>query len=309
MNEAKSATNDVEKQGEIQAAIDKLQQNKPSAGSDVLASLIPESFTVSDIDNLDQYVKNVENDQKNISKLVTTLVGTTSSVTSGLKDAQETLVGKDGNGGLKNDLNEAKKTLAGMNQLLNQYTDPSTPMVKNAKNFKELVTGLQAAAKKLSAGSEGILGGVQQVNAGLTQLQKKSEAGITQVAEGSKTLSSNSATLNGGASALSQATGTLAGQSGTFNEMADGLDTLGKAFETLNSGAKQLYEGNEQFKSEGLDQLKEKVDLGVEELETLQSVMDEIKAMNKEYASYSGAPEGATVTSRYVFRTKEESSK
>lgn len=309
LNEAKSATSDVEKQGEIQAAIDKLQQNKPSAGSDVLASLIPESFTVSDIDNLNQYVEKVEKDQNNISELVTTLVGTTSKVTLGLKDAQKTLVGENGNGGLNNDLIEAKKKLADMNQLLSQYTNPSTPTVKNAKNFKELVTGLQAAAKELSAGSEGILGGVQQVNAGLTQLQKKSQVGITQVAEGSKTLSSNSATLNGGASALSQATGTLAGQSGTFNEMADGLDTLGKAFETLNSGAKQLYEGNEQFKSEGLDQLKEKVDLGVGELETLQSVMDEIKAMNKEYASYSGAPEGATVTSRYVFRTKEESSK
>ena len=309
LNEAKLATDNVEKQGEIQAAIDKLQQNKPSAGSDVLASLIPESFTVSDIDNLDKYVENVENDQKNISELVTKLVGTTSSVTSGLKDAQETLVGKDGKGGLKKDLIVAQGTLGEMNKLLNQYTDPSTPTVKNAKNFKELVTGLQAAAKELSAGSEGILGGVQQVNAGLTQLQKKSQAGITQVAKGSKTLSSNSATLNGGASALSQATGTLAGQSGTFNEMADGLDTIGKAFETLNSGAKQLYEGNEQFKSEGLDQLKEKVDLGVGELETLQSVIDEIKAMNKEYASYSGAPEGATVTSRYVFRTKEESSK
>lgn len=291
LNEAKSATDDVKKQGEIQDAIDKLQQNKPSAGSDVLASLIPESFTVSDIDNLNQYVEKVEKDQNNISELVTTLVG------------------ENGNGGLKNDLIVAQGTLGEMNKLLNQYTDPSTPTVKNAKNFKELVTGLQAAAKKLSAGSEGILGGVQQVNAGLTQLQKKSEAGITQVAQGSKTLSSNSATLNGGASALSDATGTLAGQSGTFNEMADGLDTLGKAFETLNSGAKQLYEGNEQFKSEGLDQLKEKVDLGVGELETLQSVMDEIKAMNKEYASYSGAPEGATVTSRYVFRTKEESSK
>lgn len=309
LNEAKSATSDVEKQGEIQAAIDKLQQNKPSAGSDVLASLIPESFTVSDIDNLNQYVEKVEKDQNNISELVTTLVGTTSKVTLGLKDAQKTLVGENGNGGLNNDLIEAKKKLADMNQLLSQYTNPSTPTVKNAKNFKELVTGLQAAAKELSAGSEGILGGVQQVNAGLTQLQKKSEEGITQVAKGSKTLSSNSATLNGGASALSDATGTLAGQSGTFNEMADGLDTLGKAFETLNDGAKQLYEGNEQFKSEGLDQLKEKVDLGVGELETLQSVMDEIKAMNKEYASYSGAPEGATVTSRYVFRTKEESSK
>lgn len=303
LNEAKSATNDVEKQGEIQAAIDKLQ-NKPSAGSDVLASLIPESFTVSDIDNLNAYVENVENDQKNISKLVTTLVGTTSSVTSGLKDAQEKLVGKDGKGGLKKDLIVAQGTLGEMNSMLNTYTADGSTM-----NFKKLVTNLQAATKRLSAGSEGILGGVQQVNAGLTQLQKKSEAGITQVAQGSKTLSSNSATLNGGASTLSQATGTLAGQSGTFNEMADGLDTLGKAFETLNSGAKQLYEGNEQFKSEGLDQLKEKVDLGVGELETLQSVMDEIKAMNKEYASYSGAPEGATVTSRYVFRTKEESSK
>ena len=226
-----------------------------------------------------------------------------------LGKANAILVGEDGEGGLKKDLSDAQDTLSKMDALLSQYTDPSTPDKTNPQNFKELVTKLQGAVGQLSNGSEAILGGVQQVNAGLTQLQKKSQAGITQVAEGSKTLSSNSATLNGGASALSQATGTLAGQSGTFNEMADGLDTLGKAFETLNSGAKQLYEGNEQFKSEGLDQLKEKVDLGVGELETLQSVMDEIKAMNKEYASYSGAPEGATVTSRYVFRTKEESSK
>lgn len=226
-----------------------------------------------------------------------------------LGKANAVLVGEDGKGGLKKDLSDAQGTLSKMDALLSQYTDPSTPDKTNPQNFKELVTKLQGAVGQLSNGSEAILGGVQQVNAGLTQLQKKSQAGITQVAEGSKTLSSNSATLNGGASALSQATGTLAGQSGTFNEMADGLDTLGKAFETLNSGAKQLYEGNEQFKSEGLDQLKEKVDLGVGELETLQSVMDEIKAMNKEYASYSGAPEGATVTSRYVFRTKEESSK
>lgn len=248
-------------------------------------------------------------DANNITETLKGLDDKLTAMNTKLSAAQKVLVGEDGNGGLKKDLIVAQGTLGEMNKLLNQYTDPSTPTVKNVKNFKELVTGLQVAAKKLSAGSEGILGGVQQVNAGLTQLQKKSEAGITQVAKGSKTLSSNSATLNGGASALSQATGTLAGQSGTFNEMADGLDTLGKAFETLNSGAKQLYEGNEQFKSEGLDQLKEKVDLGVEELETLQSVMDEIKAMNKEYASYSGAPEGATVTSRYVFRTKEESSK
>lgn len=245
-------------------------------------------------------------DVKALNDKIHEIEGTLSDMNGQLNHAKILIMGEklDGTAGLAGDVQNAINTLGQMNSMLDTYTADDSTM-----NFKKLVTDLQAAAKKLSAGSEGILGGVQQVNAGLTQLQKKSQAGITQVAEGSKTLSSNSATLNGGASALSDATGTLAGQSGTFNEMADGLDTLGKAFETLNSGAKQLYEGNEQFKSEGLDQLKEKVDLGVGELETLQDVMNEIKAMNKEYASYSGAPEGATVTSRYVFRTKEESSK
>lgn len=248
------------------------------------------------------FVQHIEELNGEIAKIE----GTLTEMNKQLNGAKTLILGEklDGTAGLSGDVQNAINTLGEMNSMLNTYTADGSTM-----NFKKLVTDLQAATKRLSAGSEGILGGVQQVNAGLTQLQKKSEAGITQVAQGSKTLSSNSATLNGGASALSDATGTLAGQSGTFNEMADGLDTLGKAFETLNSGAKQLYEGNEQFESEGLDQLKEKVDLGVGELETLQSVMDEIKAMNKEYASYSGAPEGATVTSRYVFRTKEESSK
>lgn len=257
------------------------------------------SFDEVSTNDLAQHINELNGEMAKIEEIL-------NGMNTQLNGAKKLILGEnlDGTAGLSGDVQMAINTLGQMNSMLNTYTSENSTM-----NFKELVTELQAATKKLSAGSEGILGGVQQVNAGLTQLQKKSQAGITQVAEGSKTLSSNSATLNGGASALSEATGTLAGQSGTFNEMADGLDTLGKAFETLNSGAKQLYEGNEQFKSEGLDQLKEKVDLGVGELETLQSVMDEIKAMNKEYASYSGAPEGATVTSRYVFRTKEESSK
>lgn len=176
-------------------------------------------------------------------------------------------------------------------------------------SLKTMGKDINDAIDQLEAGTSKLRDGAKLVASSVDSLQVQSKAGIDKIKAGTTQLTSNNATLNGGASALSEATGTLAGQSGTFNEMADGLDTLGKAFETLNDGAKQLYEGNEQFKSEGLDQLKEKVDLGVGELETLQSVMDEIKAMNKEYASYSGAPEGATVTSRYVFRTKEESSK
>ena len=223
------------------------------------------------------------------------------------------------------DLNDSAETVS---ETVSKSKDAINQLQKDVNSSKEYIGKLQDATKHLDfeslssaktdinkymdgliEGSNQLTVGAKTLNGTLETLTKASKDGIDKTKAGTTQLTSNNATLNGGASALSQATGTLAGQSGTFNEMADGLDTLGKAFETLNDGAKQLYEGNEQFKSEGLDQLKEKVDLGVGELETLQSVMNEIKAMNKEYASYSGAPEGATVTSRYVFRTKEESSK
>lgn len=221
------------------------------------------------------------------------LVGA-NSLTGTLESAGENI------GKLQSDVSDSLKMISGLKSTLKK-TDLSS-----LKTMRETING---AIDDLQKGTSNLRDGAKLVASSVDSLQVQSKAGIDKIKAGTTQLTSNNATLNGGASALSQATGTLAGQSGTFNEMADGLDTLGKAFETLNTGAKQLYEGNEQFKSEGLDQLKEKVDLGVGELETLQDVMNEIKAMNKEYASYSGAPEGATVTSRYVFRTKEESSK
>lgn len=221
------------------------------------------------------------------------LVGA-NSLTGTLESAEENI------GILQSDVSDSLKMISGLKDVL------KTTDLSSLKSMGETING---AIDELQKGTSDLRDGAKLVASSVDSLQVQSKAGIDKIKAGTTQLTSNNATLNGGASALSQATGTLAGQSGTFNEMADGLDTLGEAFETLNDGAKQLYEGNEQFKSEGLDQLKEKVDLGVGELETLQSVMNEIKAMNKEYASYSGAPEGATVTSRYVFRTKEESSK
>lgn len=227
-----------------------------------------------------------------------TLLG---GVLDGANSLTGTLESAGGNiGKLQKDVSDSLDNISKLKSTLKK-TDLSS-----LKTMGETING---AIDDLQKGTSDLRDGAKLVASSVDSLQVQSKAGIDKIKAGTTQLTSNNATLNGGASALSQATGTLAGQSGTFNEMADGLDTLGKAFETLNTGAKQLCEGNEQFKSEGLDQLKEKVDLGVGELETLQSVMNEIKAMNKEYASYSGAPEGATVTSRYVFRTKEESSK
>lgn len=244
------------------------------------------------LDDLTEFNKQL----KAMPELLETLKGTIKTVNGYIASANES-VGK-----LEGYLNKASAGLASMDTLLGDSKD-------DMEKMQAMIPELQRKIDQLDQLANGVDDGVQSVNENIGKLSSQSQAAVDTLKAGTTQLTSNNATLNGGASALSDATGTLAGQSGTFNEMADGLDTLGKAFETLNNGAKQLYEGNEQFKSEGLDQLKEKVDLGVGELETLQSVMNEIKAMNKEYASYSGAPEGATVTSRYVFRTKEESSK
>ena len=200
-------------------------------------------------------------------------------------------------------LGKTQSTLNDMSEQLNE-----TP-VMDGESIAEMMTAMKGGITGLKEGVDGANQYINTIDSSLLTMSNKSGQGANDIKTYSSKLNEGQTGLVDGSASLSKATGTLAGQSGTFNEMADGLDTLGKAFETLNDGAKQLYEGNEQFKSEGLDQLKEKVDLGVGELETLQSVMNEIKAMNKEYASYSGAPEGATVTSRYVFRTKEESSK
>lgn len=283
---AKQALNDADKTDEansIQTQIDALEAEKANVDA------------ISTIEGLSE-LQTLTEEFKTLNDTLVTVQSTVSEMS--------TLVSKsitDLNG-LATDVQAALTTIDTLSQILSGSTEKVEGMQTMLNSLKPGVTELYNGALKINAGA---------INLGnkLGELQTASQSGVDKIKAGTTQLTSNNATLNGGASALSDATGTLAGQSGTFNEMADGLDTLGKAFETLNSGAKQLYEGNEQFKSEGLDQLKEKVDLGVGELETLQSVMDEIKAMNKEYASYSGAPEGATVNSRYVFRTKEESSK
>lgn len=288
----KAARDTLEASGTEEKPVDTSDLDNKIASLETAYNNIGNVVDMQKLDDLTEFNKQLEN----MPALLGTLKGTIKTV-NGYKESADESVGK-----LEGYLNTASEKLASMKTLLD---DSKGDMEK----MQAMIPELQGKIDKLDQLANGVDAGVQSVNENIGKLSSQSQAAVDTLKAGTTQLTSNNATLNGGASALSDATGTLAGQSGTFNEMADGLDTLGKAFETLNSGAKQLYEGNEQFKSEGLDQLKEKVDLGVGELETLQSVMNEIKAMNKEYASYSGAPEGATVTSRYVFRTKEESSK
>lgn len=209
-------------------------------------------------------------------------------------------------------LGEAKESIKVLNGVMKQLNENGI----TSEEFETKVNTLKAGVEKLAKNSPALANGVatlanklNSLGEGLNGLDSGMSQAYTGITQATSQLSDNSDSLRNGAKALNNGTAQLSASKSKMSELTNGLTKLSDAVDQLNDGAQQLYEGNEQFKSEGLDQLKEKVDLGVGELETLQSVMNEIKAMNKEYASYSGAPEGATVTSRYVFRTKEESSK
>ena len=209
-------------------------------------------------------------------------------------------------------LGEAKESIKVLNGVMKQLNENGI----TSEEFETKVNTLKAGVEKLAKNSPALANGVatlanklNSLGEGLNGLDSGMSQAYTGITQATSQLSDNSDSLRNGAKALNDGTAQLSASKSKMSELTSGLTKLSDAVDQLNDGAQQLYEGNEQFKSEGLDQLKEKVDLGVGELETLQSVINEIKAMNKEYASYSGAPEGATVTSRYVFRTKEESSK
>lgn len=213
---------------------------------------------------------------------------------------------------LSTKLDEAKKSIEVLNGVMKQLNENGI----TSEEFEKKVNTLKAGVEKLAKNSPALANGVatlanklNNLGEGLNGLDSGMSQAYTGITQATSQLSDNSDSLRNGAKALNDGTAQLSASKSKMSELTSGLTKLSDAVDQLNDGAQQLYEGNEQFKSEGLDQLKEKVDLGVGELETFQSVMNEIKAMNKEYASYSGAPEGATVTSRYVFRTKEESSK
>lgn len=304
----------------VQNSIDALQ-NALNSLSDTEENASARSELQTQINNLTNY-KNTLSTSTTLNQYATDL-GTQAQALEGIVNNSPAVLGK-----VEKSYSESVSTVNDLQTQLKNTKDSLDKLSKQMRNVesvgltsadfdqlntlkltvaaladeKEGTPALVQGVSKLQSQLGKLSGGVSDLNAGMNQLAPG-------IAQGTSNLSKNSDSLRNGAKALNDGTAQLSASKSKMSELTSGLTKLSDAVDQLNDGAKQLYEGNEQFKSEGLDQLKEKVDLGVEELETLQSVMDEIKAMNKEYASYSGAPEGATVTSRYVFRTKEESSK
>lgn len=269
-------------------------------------ALESQKATLGDASSLSVTLKDLSQSQVGIDKIVSDSKETLKELNAVYNSSKTDIKN------LSTKLAEANKSVEVLNGVMEQLNKNGI----TSEEFETKVNTLKAGVEKLAKNSPALANGVatlanklNNLGEGLNGLDSGMSQAYTGITQATSQLSDNSDSLRNGAKALNDGTAQLSASKSKMSELTSGLTKLSDAVDQLNDGAKQLYEGNEQFKSEGLDQLKEKVDLGVGELETLQSVMDEIKAMNKEYASYSGAPEGATVTSRYVFRTKEESSK
>lgn len=199
--------------------------------------------------------------------------------------------------GLGTDVDDAMTTLNTLKKTLEGSTSQLGALANMQKTMDDGFDQLIAGSKKISAG-------IDQVNTGVQALAEQSKTGIDKVKTATSQLASNNEAINEGMASLQTGTQTVANQSDSFNQMADGLDSLKDAFVTLNDGAQQLADGQKQFKQDGLDQLKEKVDLSVDEVEMLKEIMDDIKSMNMQYKEYAGNNPDMDVTTRYVFRTK-----
>ena len=276
----------------VQHSIDALQ-NALNSLSDTEENASARSELQTQINNLTNY-KNTLSTSTTLNQYATDL-GTQAQALEGIVNNSPAVLGK-----VEKSYSESVSTVNDLQTQLKNTKDSLDKLSKQMRNVesvgltsadfdqlntlkltvaaladeKEGTPALVQGVSKLQSQLGKLSGGVSDLNAGMNQLAPG-------IAQGTSNLSKNSDSLRNGAKALNDGTAQLSASKSKMSELTSGLTKLSDAVDQLNDGAKQLYEGNEQFKSEGLDQLKEKVDLGVGELETLQSVMDEIIAMNK----------------------------
>lgn len=286
--------------GSLQLSIDAIN-NSISA----LNSIPNDEVNADTKGNLDEYIAALETQKATLEEQINVLSGNASGLPAQLQQAAQSLSGMKDTldlsltalKGLGKDVDYAIDTMGALKTTLEGSTNQLSALANMQKTMDDGFDQLIAGSKKISAG-------IDQVNTGVQALAEQSKTGIDKVKTATSQLASNNEALNEGMASLQTGTQTVANQSDSFNQMADGLDSLKDAFVTLNDGAQQLADGQKQFRQDGLDQLKEKVDLSVDEVEMLKEIMDDIKSMNMQYKEYAGNNPDMDVTTRYVFRTK-----
>ena len=79
--------------------------------------------------------------------------------------------------------------------------------------------------------------------------------------------------------------------------------TLLNGANRLLDGTHQLHSGLNQFNEEGISQLTGALD--ADQLHALKTVLDAMMGRMEEYTSFSGAPEGAVSSMKFIYKTAE----
>lgn len=185
-----------------------------------------------------------------------------------------------------------------------------------SKGAVALQSGINMMGDSLGKGTDELLGGIGQLQAGSSALSDgliQLEAGAGQLSEGSKTLDAGIGAANQGAKQLSEGAGAL--EDGTLTldlgaiTLSDGLGTLHSGslqlvdgVKLLDEGAGKLHDGMVEFNEEGIQELTKLFD------GDLESLFDKLNAMldnAKEYKSYSGINEGMDGEVKFIFMTEE----
>ena len=86
-------------------------------------------------------------------------------------------------------------------------------------------------------------------------------------------------------------------------QLAAGAKALCEGASQLLGGTNQLSSGLNQFNDEGISQLTGALD--TDQLHALQTVLNEMMDRLADYTSFSGAPEGAVSSVKFIYKTAE----
>lgn len=189
------------------------------------------------------------------------------------------------------------------------------------RQMKEQLTHMQQEllekSAQLSAGAGSLADGAGQLAAGTEQLAggaSSLSAGAGQLADGTDTLASGAAQLESGAAALSAGAGQLAQgteaadggaavlQAGK-GQLQSGASQLNDAAGVLRDKTGELRDGMSRFKADGVDKMHTMASDITGELQELLELKDALVERVEGYTSYTGCPEGAQSTVKFVLKT------
>lgn len=200
--------------------------------------------------------------------------------------------------------------LAGIGQIsagvgaLQEGVNGAEGLSEGLASYTQGVSSAAAGAAKLDSGISELGNNIPALTGGVDRLA----AGSSQISAGAGSLYEGNAALADGAARLAQGADDLA--SGV-TELASGTETLAQGAASLHDGTVELHEGTsslregmEQFDQQGISQLTGAID--TEKLPLLREMTSAMRGRLEEYGSFSGAPENAQVTTRFVMKTAGE---